>query len=96
MGAAALRFSAACAARRSAAREAPDQRRARADAAALPPRPGEHGCRTTDHFAGFQITGRFRTAELVELMAVIPAGQHGADGSSGPLRTRLCARRVRD
>jgi predicted glycoside hydrolase/deacetylase ChbG (UPF0249 family) len=33
-----------------------------------------HGCRTTDHFAGFQITGRFRTAELVELMGVIPDG----------------------
>jgi len=33
-----------------------------------------HGCRTTDHFAGFQITGRFRTAELVELMAAIPEG----------------------
>jgi predicted glycoside hydrolase/deacetylase ChbG (UPF0249 family) len=34
----------------------------------------EHGCRTTDHFAGFQITGRFRAAELVELMRVIPEG----------------------
>jgi predicted glycoside hydrolase/deacetylase ChbG (UPF0249 family) len=33
-----------------------------------------HGCRTTDHFAGFQITGRFRTAELIDLMAVIPEG----------------------
>jgi predicted glycoside hydrolase/deacetylase ChbG (UPF0249 family) len=33
-----------------------------------------HGCRTTDHFAGFQITGRFHTAELVELMGLIPAG----------------------
>ncbi len=33
-----------------------------------------HGCRTTDHFAGFQITGRFRTAELMELMAEIPEG----------------------
>ena len=33
-----------------------------------------HGCRTTDHFAGFQITGRFRTAELVELMSLIPPG----------------------
>lgn len=32
------------------------------------------GCRTTDHFAGFQITGRFRTAELVELLAAIPPG----------------------
>ena len=34
----------------------------------------KHGCRATDHFAGFQITGRFRTAELVELMRVIPGG----------------------
>jgi len=33
-----------------------------------------HGCRTTDHFAGFQITGRFRTAELVELLACLPHG----------------------
>ena len=33
-----------------------------------------HGCRTTDYFAGFQITGRFRTAELVELLAWIPEG----------------------
>jgi predicted glycoside hydrolase/deacetylase ChbG (UPF0249 family) len=33
-----------------------------------------HGCRTTDHFAGFQITGRFRAAELVQLMAAIPEG----------------------
>lgn len=33
-----------------------------------------HGCRTTDHFAGFQITGHFRTAELVELLAAIPPG----------------------
>jgi predicted glycoside hydrolase/deacetylase ChbG (UPF0249 family) len=34
----------------------------------------KHGCLTTDHFAGFQITGRFRAAELVELMAVMPEG----------------------
>jgi len=34
----------------------------------------KHGCRTTDHFAGFQITGRFRTAELVALLAAIPEG----------------------
>jgi predicted glycoside hydrolase/deacetylase ChbG (UPF0249 family) len=33
-----------------------------------------HGCRTTDHFAGFQITGRFRTQELVDLMGAIPEG----------------------
>jgi predicted glycoside hydrolase/deacetylase ChbG (UPF0249 family) len=32
------------------------------------------GCSTTDHFAGFQITGRFRPAELVERLAATPAG----------------------
>jgi predicted glycoside hydrolase/deacetylase ChbG (UPF0249 family) len=34
----------------------------------------KHGCLTTDYFAGFQITGRFRTAELVELLRAIPEG----------------------
>jgi chitin disaccharide deacetylase len=34
----------------------------------------ERGLRTTDHFAGFQITGRFRTQELVDLIAVLPEG----------------------
>ena len=34
----------------------------------------KHGCRTTDHFAGFQLTGRFRAAELVELLALLPEG----------------------
>jgi predicted glycoside hydrolase/deacetylase ChbG (UPF0249 family) len=55
-----------------------------------------HGCRTTDHFAGFQITGRFRTAELVDLMAVIPEGSTELmvhPGRCGPAlraaRTRL-------
>jgi chitin disaccharide deacetylase len=33
-----------------------------------------HACRTTDHFAGFQITGRFHTAQLVELLAMVPPG----------------------
>ena len=33
-----------------------------------------HRCRATDHFAGFRITGRVRTQELVELMRVIPWG----------------------
>ncbi|HJT86492.1 MAG TPA: ChbG/HpnK family deacetylase [Bryobacteraceae bacterium] len=33
-----------------------------------------HHCRTTDHFAGFQITGRFRTRELVELLLALPEG----------------------
>ncbi len=54
------------------------------------------GCRTTDHFAGFQITGRFRTAELLELLAVVPAGSTELmchPGHCGPAlraaRTRL-------
>jgi predicted glycoside hydrolase/deacetylase ChbG (UPF0249 family) len=56
----------------------------------------EHGCRTTDHFAGFQITGRLRTAELVELMSLIPPGSTELmvhPGRCGPAlraaRTRL-------
>jgi predicted glycoside hydrolase/deacetylase ChbG (UPF0249 family) len=35
---------------------------------------GRHGCRVTDHFAGFQLTGRFRTAELVTLIRSLPEG----------------------
>jgi predicted glycoside hydrolase/deacetylase ChbG (UPF0249 family) len=55
-----------------------------------------HGCRTTDHFAGFQITGRFRTAELVELLGALPDGSTELmchPGRCGPAlrgaRTRL-------
>jgi len=33
-----------------------------------------HGCRTTDHFAGFRITGRYDTAELCALISQIPEG----------------------
>ena len=33
-----------------------------------------HGCRTTDHFAGFQITGLYRTPELVKLLDALPEG----------------------
>jgi predicted glycoside hydrolase/deacetylase ChbG (UPF0249 family) len=33
-----------------------------------------HGCRMTDHFAGFQITGKFHTPELVQLLDRLPAG----------------------
>jgi predicted glycoside hydrolase/deacetylase ChbG (UPF0249 family) len=33
-----------------------------------------HGCRTTDQFAGFQITGAFRAQELVALLGVLPEG----------------------
>lgn len=33
-----------------------------------------HGCRTTDYFAGFQLTGFLRTAELVALIRSLPDG----------------------
>ncbi len=33
-----------------------------------------HHCHTTDTFAGFQITGRFRTRELVSLIRQLPDG----------------------
>jgi predicted glycoside hydrolase/deacetylase ChbG (UPF0249 family) len=33
-----------------------------------------HGCRSTGHFAGFQITGRFGAAELVKLIGELPEG----------------------
>jgi predicted glycoside hydrolase/deacetylase ChbG (UPF0249 family) len=56
----------------------------------------QHGCFTTDHFAGFQITGRFRTAELVELLGAVPEGSTELmchPGRCGPdlrkARTRL-------
>jgi predicted glycoside hydrolase/deacetylase ChbG (UPF0249 family) len=35
---------------------------------------GRHGCRWTDHFAGFQMTGRFHTKELVALIESLPDG----------------------
>ncbi len=33
-----------------------------------------HGCRTTDFFAGFQLTGRFHTAEMIDLLQRLPHG----------------------
>ena len=33
-----------------------------------------HGCASTDHFAGFRMTGRFGAAELVALIGAIPPG----------------------
>ena len=34
----------------------------------------KRGCRVADHFAGFQMTGRFRTAELIALIRSLPDG----------------------
>ena len=33
-----------------------------------------YGCRSTDHFAGFRITGRYDTAELCALIRALPEG----------------------
>ena len=33
-----------------------------------------YGCRTTDHFAGFQLTGRYDAAELARLIRHLPEG----------------------
>lgn len=33
-----------------------------------------HGCRSTDHFAGFQMTGRYNAAELSQLIRTLPEG----------------------
>jgi predicted glycoside hydrolase/deacetylase ChbG (UPF0249 family) len=33
-----------------------------------------HGCRTTDHFAGFQLTGHYGAAELARLICELPDG----------------------
>ena len=54
-----------------------------------------HGCRTTDHFAGFQITGRFRTAELVALLDVLPDGSTELRCHPGRCRDSLRVARTR-
>jgi predicted glycoside hydrolase/deacetylase ChbG (UPF0249 family) len=55
----------------------------------------QHGCRTTDYFAGFQITGRFRTTELVSLLGVIPEGSTELMCHPGRCRDALRAARTR-
>jgi predicted glycoside hydrolase/deacetylase ChbG (UPF0249 family) len=34
----------------------------------------KHGCRSTDHFAGFQITDRYSSAYLTRVIGALPAG----------------------
>jgi chitin disaccharide deacetylase len=35
---------------------------------------GKHGCRSTDHFAGFQLTGRYDARDLARLIRALPEG----------------------
>jgi len=62
-----------------------------------------HGCRTTDHFAGFLLTGRFHTRELCALIRSLPEGttefmcHPGRCGEELPAaRTRLKKSRERE
>lgn len=61
------------------------------------------GCRTTDHFTGFQMTGRFTARHVVELLQALPEGvtefmthpgRHTAELEAAP--TRLKASRARE
>jgi chitin disaccharide deacetylase len=55
----------------------------------------QHGLRTTDHFAGFQITGRFRAQELVDLLGVLPEGSTELMVHPGRCGAELQAARTR-
>lgn len=48
-----------------------------------------HGCRTTDHFAGFEITGAFVADDLVKLIAALPDGSTEFMCHPGYLRDEL-------
>ncbi len=54
-----------------------------------------NGCRTTDYFAGFQITGRFRTRELLELIPQLPEGTTELMCHPGHCTAELQAARTR-
>lgn len=55
----------------------------------------QHGCFTTDYFAGFQITGRFRTDELVRLIHALPDGLTELMCHPGRCRSELRNARTR-
>lgn len=52
-------------------------------------------CRSTDHFAGFQITGRFGPGELVELIRILPEGSTELMCHPGLCREPLLKARTR-
>jgi predicted glycoside hydrolase/deacetylase ChbG (UPF0249 family) len=55
----------------------------------------QHHCRTTDHFAGFQITGRFQARELVALIRALPEGSTELMCHPGHATSELRAARTR-
>lgn len=54
-----------------------------------------HGCRTTDHFAGFQITGAYDAGELAELIRQLPEGSTEFMTHPGRCTDELRAARTR-
>jgi len=54
-----------------------------------------NGCRSTDHFAGFQITGRFGTRELAALIRQLPEGSTELMCHPGRCTAELRAARTR-
>jgi predicted glycoside hydrolase/deacetylase ChbG (UPF0249 family) len=54
-----------------------------------------HGCRTTDHFAGFRLTGRLDTEALVDLIRRLPEGSTELMCHPGYARAELGAARTR-
>ena len=55
----------------------------------------KHGCRLTDHFLGFDMTGRFGPAELEDLIRRLPAGLSEFMCHPGRLGEELRAARTR-
>jgi predicted glycoside hydrolase/deacetylase ChbG (UPF0249 family) len=54
-----------------------------------------YGCRTTDHFAGFRITGRLHTRQLLELVRQLPDGSTELMCHPGHCTDELRAARTR-
>lgn len=54
-----------------------------------------HGCRSTDHFAGFQITGKFDASDLAALIRSLPEGSTEFMCHPGICASELRAARTR-
>jgi predicted glycoside hydrolase/deacetylase ChbG (UPF0249 family) len=54
-----------------------------------------HGCRTTDYFAGFQLTGRVQSEQLLKLIHALPEGTTEFMCHPGHCRDELIVARTR-
>jgi len=55
----------------------------------------KHGCRSTDYFAGFRITGRYNAGELVRIIQALPEGTTEFMCHPGVLGDELLGARTR-